>query len=179
MLSGSRECCENTITNFGSEMRRRSVQPWCGSRKLTRAMPYIFLTCSSRTVFHGSGYRHRRSGTSGKCCGIGTSFLCHRIHELSLFFLDFSPFPTDSGDVGKCAQPEKWVIFIPQILQKSSAVGRGFPICEPTPLATDNVHQGISHRNKAATQVACELLRTERRSCLQNPAVGPPIVFVQ
>src|SRR5262252_6714862 len=33
MLSGSRECCENTITNFGSEMRRRSVQPWCGSRK--------------------------------------------------------------------------------------------------------------------------------------------------
>src|SRR5215472_3871034 len=34
MLHGSREYCENTITNCGSETPRRSVPPWCGSRKL-------------------------------------------------------------------------------------------------------------------------------------------------
>ncbi len=55
MLSGSRERCENTITNFGSEMRQRSVPPWCGSRRRTRAMPCTFSTCSSRTVSPESG----------------------------------------------------------------------------------------------------------------------------
>src|SRR5215472_6334501 len=57
MLNGSRECCESTITNSGSETRRRFVPPWCGSRRRTRAMPCTFSTCWSRTVFHGSGCR--------------------------------------------------------------------------------------------------------------------------
>ena len=103
------------------------------------------------------------------------SFLCHRIHELSLFFLDFSPFPTDSGDGRECAQPEKWAIFIPQILQKSSAVGRGFPICESIPLATDNVHQSIRTETKLpprsrvncsglSAQAACQTLPLAHRS---------------
>jgi hypothetical protein len=37
---------ERIITNSGSEKRRRSVQPWCGSKRRTRAMPCIFSTCA-------------------------------------------------------------------------------------------------------------------------------------
>ena len=57
-----------------NDLRRRSVPPWCGSRRRTPAMPYIFSTCCSPTGFLGSGYHRRRSGICGKCCGIGTSW---------------------------------------------------------------------------------------------------------
>ena len=58
-------------------------------------------------------------------------------------------------------------------------MGRFFPIGQPTPFATDDMHQRVSHRTKAAAQIARQLLRGERGNRLQNPVVRPAVVFVE
>ncbi len=47
---GMEATCDAQWFERGSETRRRSAPPWCGSRRQTRAMPYIFSTCCSRIV---------------------------------------------------------------------------------------------------------------------------------
>src|SRR5262249_48855705 len=58
-------------------------------------------------------------------------------------------------------------------------MGRCFPIGKPTPFAADNVHERVSHRTKAATQITGELLRTESGSRFQNPVVCPTVVLIE
>src|SRR5580704_15790383 len=58
-------------------------------------------------------------------------------------------------------------------------MGRLLPICKPTPLAADDMHERVSHGTKAAAQIARELLSAESGDCSQNPVVCPAIVFVE
>src|ERR1700730_2342102 len=67
----------------------------------------------------------------------------------------------------------------PQICHESGTNGGLLPNCKPTPLAADNVHQRVSHRTEAATQITRELLNAESRDRLQNPVVRPAVVFVE
>src|SRR5262245_47160088 len=57
-------------------------------------------------------------------------------------------------------------------------MGRRLPIGKPTPFAADDVHERISYRTKASTQITSELLGPESRNRLQNP-VCPAVVFVE
>src|SRR5215813_11481216 len=58
-------------------------------------------------------------------------------------------------------------------------MGRRFPIGKPTPFAADDVHERISYRTKASTQITSELLRAESRNRLQDPVVCPMVVLVE
>src|SRR5215831_16042607 len=58
-------------------------------------------------------------------------------------------------------------------------MGRRFPISKPTPFAADDVHERVSYRTKAATQVTSELLRPESSNSLQDPVVCPTVVLVE
>jgi hypothetical protein len=53
------------------------------------------------------------------------------------------------------------------------------PIRKPNPLAADDVHERISDGTKAAAQISHELLIAERGGGLQNPVIGPAVVFVE
>src|SRR5215813_4956866 len=58
-------------------------------------------------------------------------------------------------------------------------MGRRLPVGKPTPFAADDVHERISYRTKASTQITSELLGPESRDRLQNPVVGPTVVRVE
>jgi hypothetical protein len=58
-------------------------------------------------------------------------------------------------------------------------VGRFLPINQPNPLATDDMHERISHGTKATSQITRELLGAERGDRLQNPVVRPAVVLVE
>ena len=58
-------------------------------------------------------------------------------------------------------------------------MGRRLPVGKPTPFAADDVHESISYRTKASTQITSELLGPESRDRLQNPVVGPTVVRVE
>jgi len=65
----------------------------------------------------------------------------------------------------------------PQICHEGGA-GRWFiENREPAPLAADDVHERVSDRTEAATQVVRELLNGERGDRLQDFVVRPSIVF--
>jgi len=55
----------------------------------------------------------------------------------------------------------------------------GITIRKPTPLAADDMHEGVSHGAKAAAQIARELLGAHRGHRSQNPVVRPTVVFVK
>jgi len=56
-------------------------------------------------------------------------------------------------------------------------MGRRLPIGKPTPFAADDMHERISYRTKASTQITSELLGPESRNRLQNPVVCPTVVL--
>src|SRR5262244_1232232 len=58
-------------------------------------------------------------------------------------------------------------------------MGRRFPVGKPTPFAAYDVHERVSYRTKAATQITSELLGPESRNRLQNPVVCPTVVLVE
>src|SRR6266853_1784858 len=67
----------------------------------------------------------------------------------------------------------------PQICHEGGTRGWLLPNCKPTPLAANNVHQRVSHRTEAATQITRELLNAESGDRLQNPVVRPAVVLVE
>src|SRR6266853_859209 len=67
----------------------------------------------------------------------------------------------------------------PQICHEGVTNGGLPPNFKPTPLHAVNVHQRVSHRTEAATQITRELLNAESGERLQNPVVRPPVVFVE
>jgi len=58
-------------------------------------------------------------------------------------------------------------------------MGRRLPVGKPTPFAADDVHERVSYRTKAATQITSELLGPESRNRLQNLVVCPTVVLVE
>jgi hypothetical protein len=106
-------------------------------------------------------------------------FVGHAIHELALFLFNFHPLCLHRRDIGKCLRMEQRVPSCSQIRDEGRAGGRLLPIRQPAPLPTNDVHQRISHRSKAAAQIARKLLIAECADYFQNPVVRPPVVFVQ
>ena len=106
-------------------------------------------------------------------------FVCHPIHELDLFFLNFLPPYLQRSNVGECMRIEQGVSSRSQICPEGGAMGRLLPVRKPNPLAADDVHERVSHGTKAAAQIARELVSAELGGRLQNPVVRPTVVFVQ
>jgi len=86
------------------------------------------------------------------------SFVCHIVYEFGLFFLHFCAFYLHCGNAGKCAWIEQGVSPLSQIFHEGRGMGRLLPIVKATPLAAHDVDEGVSHRTKAADQIARELL---------------------
>jgi len=104
-------------------------------------------------------------------------FLCHGINEFRLFFLDFHPLLVHRRKVGKRVGAEKDIVTIPQVRQQYSAGEPFVPIRNPTPLAPNDVHQGVAHGMKAAPEITGKPLTAQRGNRLQNRVVRPAVVF--
>src|SRR5215470_10677815 len=117
------------------------------------------------------------------CCAnrkhFAQGFFCHGTYELRLFFLYFLPLQAYRRQVVKCVRMEQGVLAIPQIRQQCGAVGRRFPVGEPTPFAPDDMHESVTYRTSGATQIMSELLRTESGSRFENPVVSPAVILVE
>jgi hypothetical protein len=64
----------------------------------------------------------------------------------------------------------------PQICHERGTKGGLVPDCKPTPLDADNVHQSVSHRPEAATQIMRELLNAASGNRLQDRVVRPAVM---
>ena len=107
-------------------------------------------------------------------------FVCHPIHELDLFFLNFLPPYLQRSNVGECMRIEQGVSSRSQICQEGGAMGRRLlSVRKPNPLAADDVHERVSHGTKGAAQIARELLSAECANRLQNPVVRPAVELVK
>jgi hypothetical protein len=101
------------------------------------------------------------------------------MEELHLCLLHFGPFQLHSSEIEECIGIEQDFPSCSQICQEGGTGGRLFPILKPTPFAANDVHKSVSHGTKATAKIARKLLSAERRSCLQNPVIGPAVVFVE
>ena len=107
------------------------------------------------------------------------SFLGQRMNEFRLFLLDFHPLLVHRRKVGKRVGMENDIVSIPQVRQRYSAGGPFLPIRNPTPLATNDVRQGVSQGTKAASEITGKPLSAERGHRLKNRVVRPAVIFEQ
>ena len=101
------------------------------------------------------------------------------IDESGLHGFDFGPFGPDCGEIREQARLEESVAPGAQLVLNGDVELRDAPEREPDPLARKDVDECVAEGSEAASEVARELVGRQRRRSLDDPVVGPAVVFVE